>query len=339
MTDLIGEYCTWYHAYNQISTDRAKQQEKLLRQLEDALEGSIASVRARDVDQFLASREVAASTTLKHLKMLRPFFKWMYRQQHITAEQRIELGELKAPRGANWSEPKPYSRREIAEFWEHVDVAFPWTTDTDFRNQTAYRAEFWVRRWQRNASSWRRVYPYARRLQTEAIVALALFGGLRRIEILNLTLEDMHYENAYVRVTGAKKNPRGEAVVRAVPMTAQLKLALANWIEFRAQVLKPEHDRPLLCLWQERYLEPMKLGALAHLLDKVGDGYELHRMRHTFATERLRAGMPVETLQKIMGHSDISMTLRYARIGVEDVIRVADQTNDDFMAAVVRSHV
>lgn len=338
ITDPVGEFVSFHFAYNHVSEDRAQAVTRLLRLLEDFIGGDVAEMSAHDVERFLVSLNVAPATTLKHLKMLRPWFKWLYRQRLISAEQRIDLGEIRAPRGAGWGQPKPYSRHEIGCFWEEFDEAFPWTRETDLRKQTAYRAEFWVRRWQRDTSDWQKVYPYARRLQAEAIVALALFGGLRRIEIFNISIEDFHYENAYVRVAGAAKNPAGENVVRAVPMPDKMRLALANWIEFREQVLQPEHDQPWLCLWRDRYLEPMSLTALAHLLDHVGDGYELHRMRHTFATERLRAKMPVEKLQVILGHSNIAMTMRYARQGLEDILASAEKSNDEFSAAVARSH-
>jgi len=43
-------------------------------------------------------------------------------------------------------------------------------------------------------------------------------------------------------------------------------------------------------------------------------GYTLHCLRHTFATEMLNAGMRLECLQPLLGHSDIEVTRRYARL-------------------------
>ena len=42
--------------------------------------------------------------------------------------------------------------------------------------------------------------------------------------------------------------------------------------------------------------------------------YALHCLRHTFATELLNAGMHIECLQQLLGHSSLEMTLRYARL-------------------------
>jgi site-specific recombinase XerD len=337
VADLIADFCQWQRAYNGVSEERVRNQQRLLLGLQ-AHAGELTAVTPQQLEQFLLLCEVAPATTAKHLKMIRPFFKWLYRNKHITAERLMEIHDVRAPRGAGWGEPKPYTRAEIARFWRKLDDAYPWTSESDPLDRTPKRAEYWVRHWQesRDPYFFRHTIPYARRLQVEAVIALSLFGGLRRVEIFNLALEDMHYENAYVRVVGAAKNPAAEAVVRAVPMVSNLKTALANWIEFRAQVLQPEHDRPWLTLWHGREMEPITFSVFGHLLNRVGDGYELHRMRHTFATERLRAGMPVETVQKILGHSNVAMTLRYSRIGIEDVLRVADKTNDDFVGALAR---
>ena len=43
-------------------------------------------------------------------------------------------------------------------------------------------------------------------------------------------------------------------------------------------------------------------------------GYTLHCLRHTFASELLSAGMPLESLQYLLGHSSIVVTRRYARL-------------------------
>ena len=43
-------------------------------------------------------------------------------------------------------------------------------------------------------------------------------------------------------------------------------------------------------------------------------GYTVHCLGHTFASELLNAGMRLECLQQLMGHQDIEVTRRYARL-------------------------
>jgi integrase len=52
-------------------------------------------------------------------------------------------------------------------------------------------------------------------------------------------------------------------------------------------------------------------------LNKAGiadKGYTLHSLRHTYATELLNAGMRLECLEKLLGHTSLEVTRRYARL-------------------------
>jgi len=50
-----------------------------------------------------------------------------------------------------------------------------------------------------------------------------------------------------------------------------------------------------------------------------------HRLRHTFATEMIRAGMSVQALMKILGHTNAAMTMRYVEIAAADLRREYDK--------------
>ena len=56
------------------------------------------------------------------------------------------------------------------------------------------------------------------------------------------------------------------------------------------------------------FLKYLKKAGLSH------KGYSLHCLRHTFASEMLNAGMRLECLQPLLGHSNIEVTRRYAKL-------------------------
>ena len=60
-----------------------------------------------------------------------------------------------------------------------------------------------------------------------------------------------------------------------------------------------------------------------------------HRLRHTFATEMARAGMPVPALMKLLGHKTPKMTMRYVQVAQNDVREAYDQAMTQL--SVIRS--
>jgi site-specific recombinase XerD len=57
----------------------------------------------------------------------------------------------------------------------------------------------------------------------------------------------------------------------------------------------------------------------------------LHRLRHSFATSLLSAGLPITTLKKLLGHRDIRMTLNYAAVTQETI-------RNEYFEALTKTH-
>lgn len=75
-------------------------------------------------------------------------------------------------------------------------------------------------------------------------------------------------------------------------------------------------------LTQQSYRRILK--ELTAHLDTTENIY-CHRLRHTFATEMARAGMPVPALMKLLGHKTPKMTMRYVEVAQNDVREAYDQ--------------
>ena len=72
--------------------------------------------------------------------------------------------------------------------------------------------------------------------------------------------------------------------------------------------------RPSICTYG------LTLNKLASALP-ISERIHPHRLRHTFATEMIRAGMSVQVLMKILGHTNAAMTMRYVEISAADLRR------------------
>ncbi len=146
-------------------------------------------------------------------------------------------------------------------------------------------------------------------VRNRAMILVLLRTGMRIGELLDTRLSDVHLEEKKILIYEGEKNRRG----RAVCVSADACEALAAWLEMRT----PQYDY-LFYGWRGRrmsynnarvrFKRCLNSAGLAH------KGYSLHCLRHTFATELLNAGMHLECVQQLLGHSKLEMTLRYARL-------------------------
>lgn len=307
MTDVIEQFGKSHHSYNEISPERAHTQIVQLRKYEAWLDGAIEDVDTQQFQrylEYLMNEGYNANSVVTYMSMIKSFYSWCRKERIITGDQLLDIREVKKPKGAKLGVPKPYSTREMTQFWLDLDEKYP-LMEISKRRTTMIK---------RGTANLGRMRCHAMRLQIEAIVMLGVCCGLRRQEVFKLSLDDLHHDNAYLPVIG-----KGDKE-REVPYTEVARDAVVRWLEFR-KVLCVMHDKPWIRAYGPEFNRPMSLSSFAHQMEKIGDGYQLHRLRHSAATNWLREGMPIQQLQRFLGHADINQTLRYAELNREDIFK------------------
>ena len=165
--------------------------------------------------------------------------------------------------------------------------------------------------------------------------------GLRISEFCGLTIGDIDFREMRINVDHQLQRKRDMTYVveptkttsgtRMVPMTKEVadcfRRILANRIKPKVEpmidgytgfLFLDKNEMPMVALHWEKYFK--------HILDKYNSIYKVqlpkitpHVCRHTFCSNMAKSGMNPKTLQYIMGHSDISVTLNtYSHVGFED---------------------
>ena len=146
-------------------------------------------------------------------------------------------------------------------------------------------------------------------VRDRAIVLVLLRTGMRIGELLDTRLQEVDLNEQKIEIMEAQKTRVG----RVVYLSEDACVALRQWLAQRSEksaYLFHGMGRSRLgyeavrCRF-ERYLFQAGLSE---------SGYTLHSLRHTCASELLNAGMRLECLQQLLGHSCIEMTRRYARL-------------------------
>lgn len=152
-----------------------------------------------------------------------------------------------------------------------------------------------------------------------AIVTLMLMCGLRGCEILAIRLDDVDFYQRSVRVRGKGGKQR---VLPLVDFVADL---LRRYMRIE-RPRDTDLEEFFLVLQGRNRGRPMTPAGLRNLFRHRRIKTSLpkanpHRFRHCFGTEMARQAVPLPVLQKMLGHSDSRMTLRYIQLSMVDVAR------------------
>jgi integrase/recombinase XerD len=142
-----------------------------------------------------------------------------------------------------------------------------------------------------------------------ALFILLLRTGMRIGEALGFTMNDVDLKDRKVHLFQGEKNDMG----RVVYMSNDAVFCLKRWFRWR----DPEKRFIFYGKGDASVSYSTARAHFAKYLEEAGltgKGYTVHTLRHTFASELLNAGMRLEVLQQLMGHQDIEMTRRYARL-------------------------
>jgi integrase/recombinase XerD len=155
-------------------------------------------------------------------------------------------------------------------------------------------------------------------LRDSAMLELLYSSGLRVTELVSLKVSDVNFESGFLRVVGKGGKER------VVPTSPRALRKVKEYMrELRPELLKGRRSDYLFVtlrgrpMTRQRFWQTLKsYGALA--------GVELspHTLRHSFATHMLEGGADLRSLQKMLGHSDISTTQIYTKVSMDRTKKV-----------------
>ena len=159
-----------------------------------------------------------------------------------------------------------------------------------------------------------------RSMQQADIIRLLLMTGCRKSEIVNLCWSEVHEEG--LALMDAKTGPR------TVPLNTQARAILDRQPQSGSPFvfpspLDPHRPRcPDLPLW-DRVRKEARI-----------EDVRLHDLRHTMASHAVMNGVPVPVVSRLLGHSSVQMTLRYAHLADRDIEAAAERVGEAIGALI-----
>lgn len=146
----------------------------------------------------------------------------------------------------------------------------------------------------------------------KAIIDLLYSTGMRVGELVRLNISDINFEERECIVYG-----KGDKE-RRVYFDAKAKLHLQNYINSR------NDTNPALFVTLDSPFDRLKISGVEIRLRELGRRINVsrihpHKFRRTMATRAIDKGMPIEQVQKVLGHSQIDTTMQYAVVNQNNV--------------------
>lgn len=149
-------------------------------------------------------------------------------------------------------------------------------------------------------------------LRDVAMIDLLYSTGIRVGELVRLNRADINFSERECVVFG-----KGDKE-RRVYFDAKSKIHLINYLKSRID------DNPALFVSLDKPYNRLKISGVEIRLRQLGrklhlDRVHPHKFRRSMATRAIDKGMPIEQVQKILGHSQIDTTMQYAIVNQNNV--------------------
>ena len=212
---------------------------------------------------------------------------------------------------------KQSSRVTIDNIRRILSSFFSWLEDEDYIIKSPVRRIHKVK----TASSIKETYSdedlekmrdNCEELRDLAMIDVLASTGMRVGEMVLLNRDDINFAERECVVFG-----KGDKE-RIVYFDARAKLHLQDYLDSRTD------DNPALFVTLRAPYERIEIGGVEHRLREMGKRLNIpkvhpHKFRRTLATMAIDKGMPIEQLQRLLGHQRIDTTLQYAMVKQSNV--------------------
>lgn len=232
----------------------------------------------------LTERQIGKRSVKRKMSSLKSFYAWMYLQKKVDSDPFEYVHSPKATHAL----PDFFSEKEIDSLLVANEKRTDKLKDRD-----------------------------------QALLMLMFASGLRASEVVNLTFNQVDFDNRIMKVSGKGNKDR------LVPFTNSAKESMLNYINgLRKDLLK--EDTKYIFLNSKG--NKMTVRGLEYILDEIEAKTGLygkihpHMLRHSFATKMLNRGADLRTIQELLGHSSIETTSIYTHVAYENMKETYEKT-------------
>jgi integrase/recombinase XerD len=279
--------------------------ERDLRQLEESLHknrSDLKNAKESDLQEFLKvlrEKEQKTSSIARKVSAIRQFYKFMIQENRIEEDPSLFI------ESPNHSKrlPKAIAPETIEKILKTVDEGAQYAAPQHSDSKALSTIN-------------------ALQMRDRAMIYFLYATGVRVTELIQLPIGNVDLVGQYAKVLGKRNKER---LVPFVPVVTRLIDTYLS--EARSLLLRTGQEDPKT-LFIGIDGEPLTRQAFWKTLKKISfvsgldQNIHPHLLRHTFATDLLKSGMDLRSLQLLLGHSDLQTTQIYTHVAPEHLQEV-----------------
>jgi integrase/recombinase XerC len=161
-----------------------------------------------------------------------------------------------------------------------------------------------------------------------AMLELFYAAGIRLSELTGLNLADLDLDRRLIRVRG--KGDKERMVPINERCARMLEAVIEERKEFKPSVLDDDAQEALFLSKAGRRISARRVSQVVEKWVKatgLARHVSPHSLRHSFATHLLDSGMPIRSIQELLGHESLSTTQKYTHTSLTELIKVYDKAH------------
>lgn len=290
-------------------------QETLIKRLQDGTELEEKALDNRDyLNMFIAAKRIEGCSE-RTIEYYHVTINNLFKEMKIPVRQ-ISTDDLREYL-TKYQERNGCSKVTVDNIRRNLSSFFSWLEDEDHILKSPIRRIHKVRTGTRvketlSDENIELLRDNCKQIRDLAIIDFLYSTGIRVGELVNLNLEDINFEERECVVYG-KGNKE-----RRVYFDARSKLHLQEYIKTRTD------KNPALFVTLDKPHERLKISGVEICLRKLGRRLNIekvhpHKFRRSMATKAIDKGMPIEQVQRLLGHQQIDTTMHYAMVNQNNV--------------------
>ena len=267
-------------------------------------------------------RSDRAKSARSYVSDIRDFFTWLEKKAiSIKSITPLDMTEYRAYLQIQGRKPSTVNRKLVS-----LRIFFNWLVqqklilDNPAENIKPVTTQGLTPKWltRQEQAALMRAVREKQNPRDEALITLILHTGLRVSEVASLIREDIFIgeRSGKVIVRQGKGNK-----YREVPLNKTVRHVMQKWF-------KANPDGPL---FPNRYKKPLSTRAIHNIISEYAYYAKLrdvspHTLRHTFCKNLIDAGVPIDQVAMMAGHSKLDITRVYTAPSIDDLQSAVEKT-------------